>query len=202
MMRSVVLHSLLFCRHGEHPPGRASQRILRICRVSHGQSTSVSTAQPQPPMPASLVCTTRSSLPCTGRTPGLFSLTRRRHLASCCRLRRWGRHVRTLSPAAAAADVGCTDGGHAAAGQHRSWRSCSATRRCRQPPPAALWMASSAEHARRVNCSALFVVYARTGNARRRPVALILRSNDNWQAASAAPWAVDYAAQSYSARLT
>ena len=36
VMRSVVLHSRLFCRHGEQPPGRASHLILRTCM--HRQS--------------------------------------------------------------------------------------------------------------------------------------------------------------------
>lgn len=56
VMRSVVLHSVLFCRHGEHPPGRASHRIFltynEICQYSNVRQASL-----------------RSHTPCTDRRP-------------------------------------------------------------------------------------------------------------------------------------
>lgn len=172
MIRSVVLHSLLFCRHGEQPPGRASQRILRICRSSVSLSYRV--------MPSYLVCPWSFS-PCTDHKPGPSLSTHRQHPASCCHCHcHCHSHSHYIlsqtAAAAAAAEHAVVD----AASPHRSWRICSATRCRRQLPPVASWMASSAEHARRVTaCSALFafqIVRARASNAKRPSVALILQS--------------------------
>jgi hypothetical protein len=39
VIRSVVVHSVLFCSQGEQPPGLASHRILRICGKVFSSST-------------------------------------------------------------------------------------------------------------------------------------------------------------------
>jgi hypothetical protein len=97
VMRSVVRHSVLFCAHGEQPPGCGSQRIFLICARGEGVSEGV------PSMGGWTQCLMHqtaalggSHAPCTCRRPGRYgwrspSCARSRSATAGHRSRRAGR---------------------------------------------------------------------------------------------------------------